>query len=116
MGNTVRTQPNIGSQTHSDGELEAYIQPSETPVTLLSLIGTNTGADQYIQVWDANAEDDASAELVFTFPVPAGKTFSLDTPIKFERGVYITNASQAVSSEPTEHQGSADCWFVTRHI
>lgn len=111
----VTTKPNVGTQLNTPA-LAAAWQPTTKPATLVSLLGTNNGPAQFIQFWDATGTGDVSALLLYSFPVGAGLPFSLDTPVAFGRGVLIVNSSALISTTPTQHAGSADCWFLSRHI
>lgn len=94
-------------------------QPSAVACTLQTLIGANYGPDQHLQLWDTKGKTEKDPELVFTFPIGAGRTFSLDVPLKFRRGLFIRTATQPVSPcgalASGADAGTAKCWFTSQH-
>lgn len=105
------------SQVAGVNALNAFIEPSTVPATLLSAIITNTAAfGQWYQLWDANSPTDPQAALLSMAYVGASEIESIDAPIHFLRGIYLTNASEPVSATPTAAQGALDTWFITRHL
>jgi hypothetical protein len=107
----VTSQPAIGHQTASTA-LEAGRQIKSQPATLISLLASNTGSAQYIQLHDSATAPSAGAAPLFFVKVGADATVSLDTPIKFTNGIYVTNSS----TPDTFTVGSANCWFVSRDL
>jgi hypothetical protein len=78
--------------------------------TLISLIGYNSGAAQFIQIHNSATVPADTAVPAYTFTVPATGNFSIDVPISgipFTTGISVCNSSTG----PTKTVGSADCWF-----
>ena len=104
------TQPSIGRQIHSSA-LEAGHLIEAQACRLLSLLVTNTGPDQYIQVHDALEAPANGSVPLFVFPIGTGQVGSLDTPVRLLNGLYICNSTTAA----TKTAGADDCWFLTRN-
>lgn len=110
MSNVTST-PNIGHQAGSTA-LEASRQLTTGPGALVSLVGYNSGPDQFIQVHDVAAAPADGAVPIFMFRVGAGQHFALDTPIKCVVGIFACNSSTVA----TKTAGAADCWFLGRYL
>ena len=81
------------------------------PGVLISLVGYNSGAAQFIQIHDSAALPANGAVPVYTFKVEATSNFSLDIPISgapFGVGIVVCNSSTG----PTKTIGGDDCWFT----
>lgn len=108
---------NIGTQIQTAG-LQGVLAVSTVPGVLVSLLITNEGPDQYLQLWDATAPSDTDAELVFSIQIPNG-THSLDTPVNFTRGIYLRAATMVThtAAELAAATGlGSDCLLTARYF
>ena len=80
-----------------------------SPGTLVSLVGYNSGAAQFIQIYNSATLPANGAAPAYTFAVGAAQNFSLDAPtgIPFTVGIVVGNSSTG----PTKTIGGADCYF-----
>lgn len=79
--------------------------------TLLSIIGYNSGAAQFIQIHDSATLPANTAIPALIIYVPATSNFSIDVPvtgIPFAAGIVVCNSSTG----PTKTLGSANCYFT----
>lgn len=76
----------------------------------------NSGAAQFVLIFDARSLADLTSASVPEFPFPAGATSLVAAnwiPGRtFRRGIVIANSSTA----PTYTAGSADCFFDAQYI
>jgi hypothetical protein len=118
MGNN-NTTPSLGTPRNS-GALVNLFQVAANRGKLLSLVVTNTGPAQFLQIWDATAKSDASATQILPVYLPAATTINLDIPLAAARGILLRNSSVAVSTQAAlaadTALGLADCWFLARTI
>lgn len=103
-----------GSTTWNDQASAAYVAARAVKAaagSLYQLFGFNNGSsDRYLQVFDSATEPAPGTKPVFSFPVPAGQSFSLDLPRPraFSTGIYV--AASTTGHEFTE-DGAALFFF-----
>jgi hypothetical protein len=79
--------------------------------TLISVVGYNSGAAQFVQIHNAASLPANTTAPMFTFTVPATGNFSLDFPpggVTMTTGIVVCNSSTGA----TRTGGVADCWFT----
>lgn len=100
-----------GASIVHSGAAEASKVIKASAGTLISLVGQNDGATQYIQIHNAAALPADGAVPVYSFKVDGGTPFSLDVPITgipFTTGIVVCNSSTLA----TKTIGAANCFFT----
>ncbi len=98
------------SVVHSTA-LEASHILKTGPGILVSLVGYNSGAAQFIQVHNSAGVPSEGDTPWYTFTVGAAQNFSLDIPItgaRFSTGIAVCNSS----TSDTKTIGAADVFFT----
>lgn len=110
----VAPPPSVGATAGvslvTSSALEASHVLKASAGTLVSLVGYNSGAAQFIQVHNSATAPADAAVPKYVFTVPASSNFSLDFPITgapFTTGISVCNSSTAASKTV----GAADCFF-----
>jgi len=99
------------NQTIHSAALEASHVLKTGPGTLISLIGYNSGAAQFIQVHNIASVPNEGDVPTYTFAVGAAQNFSLDVPIsgaRFSAGITVCNSSTV----DTKTIGAANIFFT----
>ena len=99
------------NQTIHSSALEASHVFKTGPGTLVSLIGYNSGAAQFIQVHNSASLPNEGDVPTYTFTVGAAQNFSLDIPIngaRFTTGIAACNSS----TSDTKTIGAANVFFT----
>jgi hypothetical protein len=95
---------------HSNA-LEASHVLKTGPGVLVSLVGYNSGAAQFIQVHNLASVPSEGDTPTYTFTVGAAQNFSLDIPItgaRFSTGIAVCNSS----TSDIKTIGAADVFFT----
>ncbi len=104
------TIPPSGVLKHST-VYAASLVVKAAPGTLVALFGYNSGAAQWIQVYDSTTLPSNGAVPIATFTVAATSNFYLDVPmtgLDCGTGIVVGNSSTG----PTKTIGAADCFFT----
>lgn len=119
IGPRVNTAPTADEQEAeiadagvvSSSAYESHHILDAVPGTLISVTGYNSGASQFIQLFDSKTVPANGTAPLLVFTIPATSNFSLDIPITglpYSNGMVVCNSSTA----PTKTEGSANCYFT----
>jgi|SRR6478752_1587987 len=86
-----------------------------SPGTLITIFGYNSGGAQFIQLHNSATLPAEGAAPVAVIPVAAASRFEITIPVSgipFTTGIVVCNSSTG----PTKTIGSADCYFTAVRI